>query len=176
MSVRFLSSCLFSQSNGDHLQKPRGDTRRVFRMSLRPGENDDAVRCRRDGIKMRDRSRLGGAQRMRLHGGPDGCSDRFFSNSKPPQYFRLALFGCAAVAAHRRNQERLATTRSYCIDNAGKQVDEPSHTATAGSDGDLRIRLQRIEEPGLEQSLLSFVSNIRDVFVRKKLRHVSEWR
>src|ERR1051325_1315364 len=125
---------------------------------------------------MRDRSRVGGAERMRLHCGADGRSDCFFSDSESLEYFRLAVFGCAAVTAHRGNQERPAAARLHRVNDAGEQVDETTHTATAGSNGDLRIRLQGIEEPGLEQSLLGFVSQVGDVIPGEKLCDVGEWR
>ena len=100
---------------------------------------------------------------MRLHSGTDGRSDCFFSNPESLEYFRLPVFRCASVTAHRGNKERLAALRFHRVNDAGKQLDEATHTATAGSNGDLRIRLQRIEEPGLEQSLLSFMSQVVDV-------------
>src|ERR1051325_8239783 len=95
---------------------------------------------------MRDRSGVGRAQRMRLHGGTDGRSDCFFSDSESLEYFRLALFRCASVTAHRGNKERPAATRLHRVNDTGEQVDETTHAATAGSDGDLRIRLERIKE------------------------------
>jgi hypothetical protein len=95
---------------------------------------------------------------VRLHSGADGRSDCFFSDSESLEYFRLPVFGCASVTAHCGNNERPAATRFDGVNDAGEQVDETAHAATAGSNGDLRIRLQRIEEPGLEQSLLSFMS------------------
>jgi hypothetical protein len=113
---------------------------------------------------------------MRLHSGSDGRSDCFFSDSESLEYFCLAFFGGASVTAHRGNQERPAATRFHCVNDAGEQVDKTTHPATTGSDCDLRIRFQRVEEPGLEQLLLSFMSQVVNVISWKKLRHVSEWR
>src|ERR1041385_3479023 len=125
---------------------------------------------------MCDRARVASSERVRLHGGANGRSDCFFSDSESLKYFCLAFFGSASVTAHRGNQERPATTRFHGVNDAGEQVDKTTHPATTGSDGDLRLRLQRVEETGLEQSLLSFISQVVNVISWKKLRHVSEWR
>jgi len=112
---------------------------------------------------------------MRLHSGADGRADCFFSYSESLEYFRLALFGCASVTAHRRNKERPAAARFHRVDDAGKQVDETTHTATAGSDADPHPLLQIVQESRLEQSLSSFSTNVSDVVQRKKLGHMSQW-
>jgi hypothetical protein len=76
---------------------------------------------------------------MRLHGGADGRSDHFFGDSEPAEYFRLALFSCAAMTAHRRDHKGPGATRFHCINDARKKVNETTHAATAGRDADLRV-------------------------------------
>ena len=75
-----------------------------------------------------------------LHRRPDLAVDRGLGHPERLQHRPLALGGGAAVAAHRRHDERLRAELAQPADRAAQQGDPLDQPAAAGADGDGHAR------------------------------------
>src|SRR4051812_28010936 len=97
---------LLSKTDRAHLEQTRGELPDRLRVRLCASQDDDAVGLERDAIDVCHGTGFRRSELDRLHGRAYGRSGGALVDAKAAKNFRLPFRGRAAMAAHRRNNER----------------------------------------------------------------------
>ena len=145
--VDLRSARLLAEPDDGHLRQAALDRALEARVRLDPVDRHDPIGAGRVAVEVQ-RHAVGCSGNLdRLHGRPDLAVDGLFGHPERLQHRPLTLGRRAAVAAHRRHDERLCAEVAQPTDRTPQQADSFDETTTAGADGDGHARGDGTRQP-----------------------------
>ena len=121
-----------SQSDQKHLHQPAFDGAGEARVWLHAVAHHHVIGLEGQAIEVDGKAFGGSAHHDRFHARSDGAADGFFGNAIRLDELPLSFGRAAAVAAHRRHDERLRAEAIQMIDRSGENDRDIGDAAASG--------------------------------------------
>ena len=175
-----LRAALLPEADRQHLAEAALDVGAEGGVRLDPPHHDDRVSLPGVAVHVARRAVVEVADLDRVHRRQDRSADLWLGDAVLGQDRALALGGRAAVAAHRRHDERLARRPPELLDDGPDDGLDVGDAPAAGRDRDALTRLDaRSDRPPSASALADRASDVGQVFVWELLAdasHPRQWR